>query len=84
MEYEVDLRREAFDFLRQLRRDDREHVLGLLRRLGGDPFQSGDFSERDLSGRRLEGVIIHRCAVMFWADHAVKEVKVTDIRFADR
>ena len=84
MEYEVYLRREAFDFLRQLRRDDREHLLGLLRRLARDPFQPGDFSERDLSGRQLEGVIIRRYAVLFWADHAVKEVKVTDIRLADR
>ena len=84
MEYEVYLRQEAFDFLRQLPRDDREHLLGLLRQLGRDPFQHGDFSERDLSGRELEGVIIRRYAVLFWADHAVKEVKVTDIRRADR
>ena len=53
MEYEVYLRREALDFLRPLRRDDREHLPGLLRRLARDPFQPGDFSERDLSGRQL-------------------------------
>ena len=84
MEYEVYLRREAFDFPRQLRWDDREHLLGLLQCLGRDPFPRGDFSERDSSGREIEVLIIRRYAVLSWTDHAVKEVKVTDIRFADR
>jgi hypothetical protein len=78
------LRREAFDFLRQLRRDEREDLLGLLRALARDPFRPGDFSERDGSGREIEVLIIRRYAVVYWTDHAVKEVKVTDIRFADR
>lgn len=84
MEYEVYLHREAFAFLRQLPRRDGEHLLGLLQQLGRDPFRRGDFSERDLSGREIEVLIVRRYAVLFWTDHAVKEVKVTDIRFADR
>ncbi len=84
MEYDVYLHRVTFDFLRQLRRDDRKLLLGLLGRLGQDPFQQGDFTMLDLSGRRLEGVIVRRYAVLFWVDHATKEIKVTDIRFADR
>ena len=83
MEYEVYLRREVFDFLRGLRREDREHLLTLLRKLGRDPFRRGDFSERDLAGREVQGLITRRYAVLYWADHAVKEVKVADIRSAD-
>jgi hypothetical protein len=49
MAYEVYLCREAFEFLRQRHRDDREQLLALLRRLGRDPFRRGDFSERDRS-----------------------------------
>ncbi len=84
MEYEVYLRREAFEFLRQRHLGDREQLLALLHQLGRDPFRRGDFSERDRSGRAIEGLILRRYAILFWADHAVKEVKVVEIRYADR
>jgi len=84
MEYEVYLRREAFEFLRQRHRDDREQILSLLRQLGRDPFRRGEFSEHDRSGRAIEGLILRRYAILFWTDHAVKEVKVIEIRYADR
>jgi len=32
----------------------------------------------------IEVLIFRRYAILYWADHAVKELKVTEIRFADR
>lgn len=84
MEYDVYLRREVFEFLRQCRRDDRDQLLRLLEALGRDPFRRGDFTERDRSGRDIEVLIFRRYAILYWADHPVKEVKVTDLRYADR
>ena len=44
----------------------------------------GDYSEHNHSGRMIEIKIIGQYAVTNWADHAVKEMKVVDIRRADR
>jgi hypothetical protein len=84
MEYEVYLRREVFEFLRECRRDERDQLFTQLRALGRDPYRRGDFTERDRSGRDIEVSIFRRFAILYWADHAVKEMKVTDVRFADR
>jgi hypothetical protein len=84
MDYEVYLRREVFEFLRQCRGADREQLLMLLRSLGRDPFRRGDFTEPDRAGRGIEVLVFRRYAVLYWADHAVKELKVVEIRYADR
>jgi hypothetical protein len=84
MEYEVYLRREVFEFLRQTRRDERDQLLRLLRALGQDPYRRGDFTERDRSGRDIEVLVFRRYAILYWADHPVKEMKATEIRYADR
>ena len=84
MEYEVYLRREVFEFLRRCRRDEREPLLTLLGALGRDPYRQGDFTERDRSGRDIEVLVFHRFAILYWADHAVKELKITEVRYADR
>ena len=42
------------------------------------------FAERDLSGRDIQVLIFQRYAISYWADHAVKELKVIDIRYADK
>jgi hypothetical protein len=84
MEYEVYLRTEAFEFLRHRHSDDRTSLLRLLGELGRDPYRRGDFAERDSSGREIQVLIFQRYAVSYWADHAVREVKVIDIRYADR
>ena len=44
MEYEVYLRREVFEFLRQRRNDERDQLLTLLHALGKDPYRRGDFA----------------------------------------
>ncbi len=84
MEYEVYLRREVFEFLRQRRSDERDQLLTLLRALGQDPYRRGDFTERDRTGRDIEVLVFRRYAVLYWADHAVRELKVTEVRLADR
>ena len=75
MEYEVDLRREVFEFLRQRSRGEQDQLLTPLRTLGRDPYQRGDFTERNRSGRDIEVLVFGRFAILYWADHAVKEMK---------
>ena len=83
MAYDVYLRREVIDFLHALRRDERDALLAFFESLGRDPYRSGDFNDQDASGRDIEVIIFGRCAIWYWADHAVKELKIVDVRFAD-
>jgi hypothetical protein len=46
----------------------------------GIHFRSGDYVERDKIGRPLQVLILGRQAVFFWADHAVKEIKIIDLK----
>jgi hypothetical protein len=84
MDYEVYLRTEAFEFLRHRHSDERNRLLKLFHQLGRDPYRQGDFSERDLSGREVQILIFQRYAIAYCADHAVKELKVIDVRYADK
>ena len=59
-------------------------IIAFIESLSSDPFQQGDYTETDSAGRNCQVKIIGKHAVYFWADHAVKEVKVVDLIDADR
>jgi len=64
-------------------RRERKSILHFLDHLASDPFQEGDFQENDNDGRVVQIKIIGRYALTFWADHAAREVRVTEIAEAD-
>jgi len=64
-------------------RRERAQILRFLDDLAADPFQEGDFQDRDDDGRIVQIKIIARFALTFWADHAAKEVRVTQVTEAD-
>jgi len=66
----------------QMKLRERNQILRLFRKLRNDPFLEGDYVERDTIGRLMQVVIVGESAVVFWADHAVEEIKVIDLRFA--
>ena len=66
----------------QMKLKERNQILRLFGKLRTDPFVEGDYVERDSIGRLMQVVIVGSHAVVFWVDHAVKEVKVIDLRFA--
>lgn len=63
---------------------EREQILSFLESLADNPFKPGDYEERDDVDRPLRIKIVGNYALTYWADHAVKEVKVTKIEKADR
>lgn len=63
---------------------EREQILAFLESLADNPFKPGDYEERDDVDRPLRIKIVGNYALTYWADHAVKEVKVTKIEKADR
>lgn len=78
--YRVFLAREVVELLRRLPFRRREELTRFVESLEHSPFQRGDYIERDPVGRPIEVRIVAHYAICFWADHAVKEVKVIDLK----
>ena len=78
--YSVYLQSTVVESLTKLKAKDCNQLTRLFLRLRTDPFIEGDYVERDEIGRLLQVLVIGRHAVVFWADHAVKEVKIIDLK----
>lgn len=78
--YRVFLAREVVESLRKLPLRQRLELTKFAESLEDSPFQRGDYTEHDDVGRPIEVRIIGRHALCYWADHAVKEVKVIDLK----
>ncbi len=62
---------------------ERCRILSFLDALAVNPFAEGDFQQKDGVARIVQVKIIGSYALTFWADHAAREVKVTEIVRAD-
>lgn len=82
--YTVFIAHPVLEASRSLPRATQVKLGRLIRKLTEDPFVRGEFQDHDELGRPLEGVIMGEVAVFFWADHAVKEVKIVSLRSADK
>ncbi len=80
--YSVFVESSIAESLSQLKLREQNQILRLLKKPRTNPFLEGDYVERDDIGRLMQVVITGQSAVVFWADHAAKEVKVIDLRFA--
>jgi hypothetical protein len=70
--------------LKRPSRQQRDRILLFLESLAEFPSTLGDYQDRDDIGRPVQIKIIGNIALTYWADHAVKEVKVIKIEAADR
>ncbi len=82
--YSVFLHLEATEALRSQGHSERDRVLQLARSLARDPFQPGDFQEEDDRRRANEVRIVGRLAVVYYVDDADSEVRILEVRPADR
>ena len=81
-DYRVFLAAEVIEFADREGLDRRDFV-AFLRGIAAAPHKESDYTEADESGRSIEIKIYRNYAVMFYFDHAVRELKVTDIETAD-
>ena len=81
--YAVYLRLEAAELLKSVATRSRRGIENFVDLLSGNPFKTGDYAEMDAAGRPIQIKILGNFAVAFWADHAVKEIKVVAIVRAD-
>lgn len=82
--YSVFVESHIAESLPQMKLKERNQILGLLKKLRSNPFLEGDYVERDNIGRPVQVVVVGNHALWFWTDHAVKEVKVIDLKLAGR
>lgn len=54
-------------------------LIGLLYQLAENPSQIGDYSDQDDTGRDIQFIVIGDLLVAFWADHAVRELRIVVI-----
>ncbi|MBL9202655.1 MAG: hypothetical protein JNL39_19235 [Opitutaceae bacterium] len=73
---------EAAEFLLQLPRRRQRRVVALARQLAAHPFIRSDYALPDDSGRALEHLLIEDYVFAYWVDHALREVRITDIEDA--
>lgn len=78
--YEIFLRDEAVRALGGVRARDRRLITAFIDSLAENPFAEGDYPMRDATQREIQIKIIGAFAVTFWSDHAVREVRIIDIR----
>jgi mRNA-degrading endonuclease RelE of RelBE toxin-antitoxin system len=81
--YKVLITHEALSLSRPSAQD-RQKILSFLDSLCANPFQKGDYEERDEVDRPVQIKIVGKYALTFWADHPASEVKVVRIEKADR
>ena len=80
--YRVFIAAEVVAILRSRPKREQAILTRLFEQLAADPYRAGDYSETDLIGRPIQVLITGSCAICFWADHAVKEVKIVDVKQA--
>jgi mRNA-degrading endonuclease RelE of RelBE toxin-antitoxin system len=80
--YSVFLHLDATEALRTLRRSECDRVTRFAHSLTRDPFQPGDFQEHDEWNRANEVRIVGRVAVVYYVDHADREVRILEVRQA--
>ena len=44
--------------------------------LASDPYRPGDYREKDAEGRDMEVILVGKFLLTYWADHAVKELRI--------
>jgi hypothetical protein len=58
---------------------ERKALLDFFDRLAGDPFMESEWIIEDATGRTHYCLQVGKHLVTFWADHAVREVKVVKL-----
>jgi hypothetical protein len=77
--YEPVLSSRASSFLIGLSKPKQKQVLRLLFQLAEHPGQLGDYATRDDDGREIQHLMVGDWHFSYWADHAVRELRISEI-----
>lgn len=77
--YEPVLSSKAAALLVSLSKARQRKLVELLYQLSENPSQIGDYSELDETGREVQFIFVRDLLIVFWADYAVRELRIVDI-----
>ena len=77
--YEPVLSGKASSYFLTLPKRKQRRLFDLLYRLAAYPSQPGDYDSVDEVGRKVQHLRAGALVVSFWADDAVRELRITDI-----
>jgi len=77
--YEPVLSSRAAAFLIGLSKAKQRTVIALMFRLAEHPTQLGDYATRGDAGREIQHLMVGDWHFSFWADHPVRELRITEI-----
>ena len=78
-EYTSHLSSEAVAFVVSLSKRRQRAVLDIAERIADHPNQISDYQTKDAVGRDIDNLRVGKYVFAYWVDHAVKEVRITDI-----
>ena len=77
--YDIFLKRPVHENLKKLKGSKKRAIEKFIDYLSDNPFEEGDFSEFDDSGRQVYCKVIKDHAITYYPDHAAKELKVIEL-----
>jgi len=78
-DYTVFLRQEAAASMVRIKGNRKRTIEAFISYLSENPFEEGDFSESDESGRVTFTKVIRDFAITYFPDHAVCEIKILEV-----
>ena len=70
---------EAVAFTLSLSKSKRRKIIDFSDTIAAHPFSLGDFQSTDEAGHIIENILVDEFILSYWVDHAVKEVRITEI-----
>lgn len=61
-------------------KSQREELLRIFQTLADNPYQCGDYVEKDLSGRGFQVKRFGHWLITFWLDDPVRELRIVEIK----
>jgi hypothetical protein len=75
---------DVLEFLKSLRKRDRELLLRRFEAIRDYPARHRDFQTKDETGRDVDGHVVDRFSIVFWDDSADRHVKILSLGWADK
>ncbi|MGE9295201.1 MAG: hypothetical protein ACQKBV_02795 [Puniceicoccales bacterium] len=83
MDYDLLAKDHVFHRICGLSDDEQDLIFAWMDALKVNPFTSGDYVDATTYAGPNEVKLLGRFAAVYYVDHAVKEIKVLDLVFAD-
>jgi len=77
--YQTVFSRQALHFAATADDDTFAEINQWVDRIERMPSAPGDYTEQDADGRELHVTVLHQIAILYWPDHATREVRVIQI-----